>query len=153
MPARLEEASTARRISLTNVHEEVILNDSMPKDHLSPPSGTSGFEEDVKKMMDTINENPEALLEQGSDLRFPLHVACEYGASPKIIETLIRSNKYAVLAMDSLGRLPIHVVCECYLSSCKMQSKSSRLHPMECLQCVLQMSAWFCFLTIEVVLT
>eukprot|EP00549_Striatella_unipunctata_P000677 CAMPEP_0118721214 /NCGR_PEP_ID=MMETSP0800-20121206/30591_1 /TAXON_ID=210618 ORGANISM="Striatella unipunctata, Strain CCMP2910" /NCGR_SAMPLE_ID=MMETSP0800 /ASSEMBLY_ACC=CAM_ASM_000638 /LENGTH=544 /DNA_ID=CAMNT_0006629039 /DNA_START=175 /DNA_END=1809 /DNA_ORIENTATION=- len=41
----------------------------------------------------------------------PLHVACLFRASPKVIETLLKKYPFAAKVMNGMGMLPIHIVC------------------------------------------
>jgi len=57
---------------------------------------------------------PSAVYKPNCDGKLPLHVACEFGASPAIIQKLLKANKNAVLQQDKFGMLPIHIACRCY---------------------------------------
>lgn len=50
-----------------------------------------------------------------SNGKLPLHVACEYGASVKVIETLLDEYTSAAMISDKEGKLPIHHLCESYI--------------------------------------
>jgi len=61
-----------------------------------------------------LRANPIAIYETDCDKKLPLHLACEYGASPEVIKTLIHANKEAVHKRDQNGMIPLHYVCRFY---------------------------------------
>ena len=59
-----------------------------------------------------VETYPEALsTKETAFKRLPLHVACQFGEGPDVINYLVRENRSSVLEPDSLGRLPIHYAC------------------------------------------
>lgn len=75
---------------------------------LNPPLRT------VDKLIDAY---PHILgnVEQ-SQKKSALHVACEYGASPYVIDLLVEKNEEVVMAKDNEGKLPLHRACESFVS-------------------------------------
>lgn len=70
-----------------------------------------------QRFIDTlIDIHPDIVFDVDSiSKKTPLHVACEYGASPYVIELLVIKNKDSLIAKDFEGKLPLHRVCESYV--------------------------------------
>lgn len=49
--------------------------------------------------------------------RYPIHVACKFGATPDVVQFLIRSNPPVAGFPDNFGKLPMHHVGESYLNN------------------------------------
>jgi len=64
-----------------------------------------------------LQGNPSAILDVNCEKKLPLHLACEYGASPEVIKRLTYANKKAVRQKDINGLLPIHLACRSYFHS------------------------------------
>lgn len=46
--------------------------------------------------------------------RFPIHIACAWGASPETIEFLINEHPVAASIQDNEGKAPIHHLCQSF---------------------------------------
>ena len=62
-----------------------------------------------------LKADPLAAYEADCEGKYPLHIACEYGASPVVIKELIQANSRAVKEKDMFGMLPIHIISKNYL--------------------------------------
>lgn len=59
-----------------------------------------------------LDRFPTSFVDQADeDGRFPIHLACVYGASSEFISRCILANRSAVFARDNQGRTPIHLLC------------------------------------------
>ena len=58
---------------------------------------------------------PQAVDHADEHGRFPIHIACCFGAEFEVIEFLIQvSSEQTVAAQDRIGRTPLHLTCEHY---------------------------------------
>lgn len=73
----------------------------------------------LKIVSSLLQANPIASCETDCRKKLPLHLACEYGASPEVIRKLIQVNKESVRKRDGNGMLPIHHVCRFYYNTLK----------------------------------
>jgi len=71
----------------------------------------------LKLVESLLRSNPSTAFEKDCIKRTPLHMACEFGASPAIVEKLLKQNPKGVKERDSSGRLPIHLACISYSKS------------------------------------
>lgn len=62
-----------------------------------------------------IYASPFSLIEQDCLGRYPLHVACEHAAHPRIIQKIALMNEYILMAKDKMGRTPLISACENYI--------------------------------------
>ena len=53
--------------------------------------------------------DPGSVFQHEFKNRYPLHIACEYGASTKVISNLIRKNKEAVKSQEINWNTPLHL--------------------------------------------
>ena len=68
--------------------------------------------------------------------RYPIHVASKWGATPDVIQFLLRSNVTAAGVQDSLGKTPMHYIAEFY--ALNYSPRKAQILPMQesMLQCV-----------------
>lgn len=68
--------------------------------------------------------------------RYPIHVAAKWGATPDVIQFLLRSNIRAAGVQDSLGKTPMHYIAEFY--ALNYSPRKAQILPMQesMLQCV-----------------
>eukprot|EP00984_Skeletonema_dohrnii_P035983 scaffold36448_cov255-Skeletonema_dohrnii-CCMP3373.AAC.1 len=61
---------------------------------------------------------PGLLGHRGDHGRFPVHIACAYGASPDFIYKCVSMYPLTAAAQDDDGRTPFHFLCKSYANSC-----------------------------------
>lgn len=100
-----------------------------------------------QRFIDTlIDLHPQIIFGVDSPItkKTPLHVACEYGASPYVIEPLIRKNRESLVARDYEGKLPLHKACESYAMNYntaqeeEMSDDASEMNLFETLEVLLE---------------
>lgn len=62
-----------------------------------------------------VEAHPQGLSERDCEGKLPLHISCEYGASPEVIAYLVARDCTAVRAIDNNGRYPLHLACFSYV--------------------------------------
>jgi hypothetical protein len=68
--------------------------------------------------------HPGLLGLQGNHGRFPVHVACAYGASTDFISKCVSLHPQTAAAQDNDGKTPFHILCQSYAKSCDSLSMS-----------------------------
>lgn len=86
-----------------------------------------------------LEENSSAAFATDSYGKLPLHLACEYGASPAVIRELLHANPKAARERDILGMLPIHRICSSYYTHAKrkLRKNTAKQNMLEVLQILL----------------
>jgi ankyrin repeat protein len=67
---------------------------------------------------------PGLLGHRGDHGRFPVHIACAYGASSDFIYKCVSLYPLTAAAQDNDGRTPFHFLCKSYANSCDDTSMS-----------------------------
>ena len=67
---------------------------------------------------------PGLLGQRGDHGRFPVHIACAYGASSDFIYKCVIMYPLTAAAQDDDGRTPFHFLCKSYAKSCDDTSMS-----------------------------
>ncbi|KAK1746868.1 hypothetical protein QTG54_002212 [Skeletonema marinoi] len=74
---------------------------------------------------------PGLLGHRGYHGRFPVHIACAYGASSDFIYKCVSLYPLTAAAQDNDGRTPFHFLCKSYANSCDDTSMSCDRNAIE----------------------
>mmetsp|Transcript_4095 Transcript_4095/g.4745 ORF Transcript_4095/g.4745 Transcript_4095/m.4745 type:complete len:299 (-) Transcript_4095:216-1112(-) len=68
--------------------------------------------EDILRMLYACN--PKSIQQPDGQGQYPIHKACQYGASLRVILFLLKSCRLAASAQDESGKTPLHLLSEYY---------------------------------------
>lgn len=73
-----------------------------------------------------VNAFPKTVSQLNESDQYPIHVASQCGALPKIIKKLYKNCPDAACRCDVAGKTPLHLACEHYLSSYRSVKENMR---------------------------
>mmetsp|Transcript_14721 Transcript_14721/g.30940 ORF Transcript_14721/g.30940 Transcript_14721/m.30940 type:complete len:208 (+) Transcript_14721:1-624(+) len=70
---------------------------------------------------------PDSLFQTDDRQRYPLHVACEYGASASFIFHCVHACPVSVCARDKDGRKPVKILCDKFVEMRALERRMDRI--------------------------
>jgi hypothetical protein len=102
---------------LTNFGHDLPIDDAGISDAVTPEivvHFAARFQAPMRTIGQLAQYFPSSLESADATGRYPIHVAAKWGATPDVIQFLLRSNADAAGIQDSLGKTPMHYVAEFY---------------------------------------